>query len=115
MTRETLMTGIGPELPDDATVRASAAFAASAIARLSRVLHEQGTIDDYMIGELAAVAAECGREAGGDAAIAAMEIIQADLGVPSRGQRRRDAALDAAQAAEDCAGAAQVVAPRSDG
>jgi hypothetical protein len=109
------MTGISKDLHDESVVRASATFAASAFARLTRALHEQGVIDDYLIGELAAVAADCGREAGTDAAVKAMEIIQADLGAPSRRQETRDAALDEAQAAEDAARDAQVAAHKRAG
>jgi hypothetical protein len=109
------MTGISKDLHDEAVVRASATFAASAFARLACALHERGVIDDYLIGELAAVAAECGREAGTDAAVKAMEIIQADLGAPSRRQETRDAALDEAQAAEDAARDEQVAAHKRAG
>jgi hypothetical protein len=99
------VTGITQDLHDDTVVRAGAAFSASAIARLARMLHDRGVIDDFLIGELAAVAADCGREAGTDAAVKAMEVIQADLGASSRRQDTRDAALDEAQDAEDAAGA----------
>jgi hypothetical protein len=109
------MTGISQDLHDDAAVRASAVFAATALARLARALQEKGVIDDFLIGELAAVAADCGRQANSDVAVKAMEVIQADLGAPSRRQETRDAALDEAQAAEDCARDAEVAAHRRAG
>lgn len=87
---------------DDAATKAAATFAASAVAKLARVLHDTGVIDDYLIGELTAVAQASAAENGEHhEAVQAMEVVQAQLGLPSPAARAREARLDAAQEAED--------------
>jgi len=77
---------------DDAGTKAAATFAASAVAKLARVLHDRGVIDDYLIGELTAVAQASAAENGEHhEAVQAMEVVQAKFGLPSPAARAREA------------------------
>lgn len=96
---------------DDATVaRASAAFAAAAVVRIASLLHERGLAGDHLATELAAIAADCGRQAGTEQAAQAMEKIQADLRAPGRNPSPDNARTD-----EEIAHDAQVAAHRRAG
>jgi hypothetical protein len=104
------MTGPDQHIDDAAVARARAAFAASVVVRIARLLHERGQADDHLIAELAAIAADCGRQAGTEQAAEAMARIQADLRAPGRSP-----APDSARTAEEIAHDAQVAAHRRAG
>lgn len=88
---------------NEAVVRASAMFAATAVTRLVAVLREAGVIDDYLIGELGAIAEECAATAGDPQARQAMEVLRSEIGAPSRAEMLRQEALDDADEADEAA------------
>ena len=64
-----------------AVALARAGFAASALAKLTRALHEAKVIDDDALGEIAAVTRESAWNSDNPEVIKAMEILRAQMGM----------------------------------